>query len=133
MAGVNPWRTQLENKAKKGFRGWPAGTLAFYGPDTRFASKAVASVQLGEHDEPIMRKWFSDDLDVRADSRIGAEVLLFFREHGVRSMMMPPGLLGCPHEEGIDYEGEYCPQCLYWVGRDRWKEALEPGYDSRRN
>jgi hypothetical protein len=29
-------------------------------------------------------------------------------------------MLGCPHEEGIDYpEGEACPECPYWAGRDR--------------
>ena len=31
------------------------------------------------------------------------------------------GLIGCPHEEGIDYpEGKSCPQCPYWAGRDRF-------------
>jgi hypothetical protein len=31
------------------------------------------------------------------------------------------GIIGCPHEEGVDYpEGKYCPQCPYWAGRDRW-------------
>jgi hypothetical protein len=25
------------------------------------------------------------------------------------------------HEEGIDYpEGEACPRCPFWAGRDRW-------------
>ena len=30
-------------------------------------------------------------------------------------------LLGCPHEEGIDYpEEEWCSQCTYWQNRDRF-------------
>jgi hypothetical protein len=29
-------------------------------------------------------------------------------------------VIGCPHEEGIDYEGPTCPHCPYWAGRDRW-------------
>ena len=27
---------------------------------------------------------------------------------------------GCQHEEGIDYpEGELCPDCPFWAGRER--------------
>jgi hypothetical protein len=29
-------------------------------------------------------------------------------------------IIGCPHEEGIDYEGATCPACPFWAGRDRW-------------
>ena len=29
-------------------------------------------------------------------------------------------IIGCPHEEGIDYEGPTCPMCPHWAGRDRW-------------
>ena len=30
-------------------------------------------------------------------------------------------IIGCPHEEGIDYpEGQACPQCPFWAHRDRW-------------
>jgi hypothetical protein len=39
----------------------------------------------------------------------------------VKSVVMPDRIIGCPHEEGIDYpEGESCPQCPFWEGRDRW-------------
>ena len=37
-------KKRLAKKAKKGFRGYPVGTLAFYGPDDRRASKVVTSV-----------------------------------------------------------------------------------------
>jgi hypothetical protein len=30
---------RLHKKAKRGFKGYPVGTIAFYGPDNRFASK----------------------------------------------------------------------------------------------
>jgi hypothetical protein len=41
---------------------------------------------------------------------------------------MTDKIIGCPHEEGIDYpDGEQCPVCPYWAGRDRWTGALEPG------
>ena len=45
-------RKRLEKKAKRGFRGYPLATLAFYGPDDRRASKAVASIIEGEDEEP---------------------------------------------------------------------------------
>jgi hypothetical protein len=33
---------------------------------------------------------------------------------------MTDQIIGCPHEEGIDYEGATCPACPFWAGRDRW-------------
>ncbi|MGH9204397.1 MAG: hypothetical protein ACRD2A_24475 [Vicinamibacterales bacterium] len=115
-------RKRLEKKAKKGFRGYPIGSLAFYGPDDRMATKMVAAIVQGERDEDIveMRKWFASDHDVRNDETFAQEVWTFFATHGVRSIVMPDRIIGCPHEEGIDYEGPVCPQCPFWANRDRW-------------
>jgi len=35
-------------------------------------------------------------------------------------------LMGCPHQEGIDYEGGYCPNpaCSFWHERDRFTGKL---------
>jgi hypothetical protein len=34
---------------------------------------------------------------------------------------MTDRIIGCPHEEGIDYpDGQKCPQCPYWASRDRF-------------
>jgi hypothetical protein len=39
----------------------------------------------------------------------------------VKSVLMTDGIIGCPHEEGIDYpEGEASPECPYWREMDRW-------------
>jgi len=124
MFGTGPWKKELEKKGKKGFRGYPVGTVAFYGPDDKRATKVVATVVPGEHQELTeLRRWFNEQLDVRVDSRVGAEVLAFLRRHGVRSVAVVKGIFGCPHEEGIDYpEGEACPQCPFWAGRDRFAE-----------
>ena len=74
----------------------------------------------------MLRKWFWDgEMDVRLDRRIGRGVTGFFKEHGVRRVGTTPGLAGCPHEEGIDYpEGEACPACPFWAGRDRFTGKL---------
>jgi hypothetical protein len=33
---------------------------------------------------------------------------------------MTEGIIGCLHQEGIDYEGEWCPLCEFGRGRDRF-------------
>ncbi len=38
---------------------------------------------------------------------------------------MTGAIIGCPHEEGIDYpDGEVCPQCPFWARRDRFTGEL---------
>ena len=103
-------------KAKRGVANYPVGTVAFYGPDDRRASKIAASVMVArESAAPSeMRRWFSETGDLRTDDAVLAEVALFLQEHGVSSIAMINGIIGCPHEEGIDYpEGGPCPQCPF--------------------
>jgi hypothetical protein len=69
--------------------------------------------------EPFER-WFSEDVDVRENYEVGEKVLALIEKHGVKSVAVMDLIIGCPHEEGIDYpEGKSCPQCPYWAGRDR--------------
>ena len=111
----------LTKKAKKGFGGYPVATVAFYGPTDKKATKLVVSILAHEDAEADpMRKWFSD-ADLRNDPVALEEALSFIREHETKSVVMPERIIGCPHEEGVDYpEGESCPQCPFWKGRDRW-------------
>ena len=118
---IDQLRKRLAKKAKKGFRGYPMATIAFYGPDDRRASKLVASIVEGEDAEPSdMRKWFSEDDDVRHRLDVAVELHAVLAEHGVLSVALVERILGCPHEEGIDYEGPVCPRCPFWANRDRW-------------
>jgi hypothetical protein len=95
-----PWSKQLSKKKQ---RGYPAATIAFYGPDDRKATKVVVGIApTAESRVTTVEKWFGDDLDIRVDPRVGAEVLEFIRRHGVRTVVTPPGIFGCPHEEGVD-------------------------------
>src|SRR5215471_11086581 len=49
---------RLSKKAKKGMRGWPVATIAYYGPDASRATKVVVSIIPAEHLEPSeMRDW----------------------------------------------------------------------------
>ncbi len=114
-------RKRIERKARGGFRGYPIGTVAYYGPTDRFASKVVVSVVKSEDSDPDpMAKWVSADLDVRQNSQVLGRVREFLDDHGVRSVVITPGIYGCPHEEGLDYpEGGTCHLCPFWAGRDR--------------
>jgi hypothetical protein len=117
----------LRKKARQGMRGYPLAMIAFYGPDDRRASKVAVSCVRQEGAEPQLRRWFSETGDARTDETILAEVAAYLREHSVHSVAMVDRIIGCPHEEGIDYPmGEACPQCHYWKGRDRWTGELDP-------
>jgi hypothetical protein len=112
---------RLSKKGKKGFRGYPIATVAYYGPDDSKATKLSVGIVPGEDAEVSdMRRWRSDGpIDIRRDASVAAEALAFIAESGAMSVVAVDGILGCPHEEGIDYEGPTCPYCPFWVGRDR--------------
>jgi hypothetical protein len=116
----------LSKKARKGFRGYPVATIAFYGPDDQRASKVAVGIVLREGAEPeTLEGWHSEDQDVRSDHDISREIQAFLAEHHVLSVVMVDGIIGCPHEEVIDYpEGEPCPQCPFWRNRDRFTGEL---------
>jgi len=113
-------RYYLEKRAKQGFRGHPIATIAFYGPTADFASKVAVGVFRTETEDPdVLERFFSEGADVRFDEAVGEKVLSVTESHGVRSVVMTDSIIGCPHEEGIDYpEGASCPQCPFWAGRD---------------
>jgi hypothetical protein len=118
-----PARSWADRRFRSGFRGYPIATVAFYGPDDKLATKVVVSVFLRERSDPdFLERWFSKgDIDVRQDLETGEQILAFLKPHAPRSTVMTEGIIGCPHEEGMDYpEGRSCPQCPYWAGRDRF-------------
>jgi hypothetical protein len=112
----------LRKKADRGFSGYPAATVAFYGPDDRLATKVAVGVVLAEDQEPaFLERWFSEGGDVRNDHDVNEQILEFIRSHEVKSIVMADRIIGCPHEEGIGYPaGSTCPQCPFWAHRDRW-------------
>lgn len=112
---------RLRKKAKKGMRGWPLATMAFYGPDLDRASKVVIGIVPSQHAAlSDLRDWQLETGDVRSDADIAEAILTFMDSHGVLSVIMTDGIIGCPHQEGIDYEGEWYPVCEFWKGRDRF-------------
>ena len=113
--------TRLRKRAKRGDQGFPKATLVFYGPDITRASKAVLGIFLHHDSEAIIHRYFSQNADARHETDILESILARLREHNVHSLILMEVIFGCPHEEGIDYpEGEPCPRCPYWRGRDRF-------------
>ena len=125
MNRVSPFHT-IAKKAKRGFRGYPIATIAFYGPNKKVASKVAIGIVKREGDDPEpLEKWLSDAIDVRHNRAIANEVIAFVRTHGVASVVITDGV-GCQHEEGTDYPlGKPCPKCPFWKGRDRFSGEME--------
>jgi hypothetical protein len=68
-----------------------------------------------------MRTWSTDASDVRDDPVIAAELADWLRGQGIKDTVSYDRIIGCPHEEGIDYPlGRTCPQCPFWASIDRF-------------
>jgi len=122
-------RDKLAKKREKGFRGYPVATVAFYGPDDKRASKVSVGIIPAEgSDVAEVERWNSDTSDVRNDAGIVEAVLCFVELHGAKTIVGVDRIIGCPHEEGLDYpEGQACQKCSYWAGRDRWSGVVTQG------
>ena len=116
MARFSNHRARRANK-------YPLGTVAYYGPDNTFATKVVAALleRPEQREAEVMRTWTTTSADVRTDPAIAAEVATFLRDQGAKETVTAGRIVGCPHQEGIDYPmGRRCPQCPFWHGIDRF-------------
>ena len=116
-------REWLSKKKRQGFRGYPIATLSLYGPDDKIATKLAIGVVSSENDEAtIIERLHSshEQEDIRSDETL-EKVAAILQDSGAKSVVMADRIIGCPHEEGIDYpDEESCPQCPFWRNRDRW-------------
>jgi hypothetical protein len=116
-------RRRSRRKARKGFRGYPVATIAYYGPDADHASKVAVGLILAEGEEAAeMGRWWSSD---GADARSTEAILGFVRTRAARTVVVTDRILGCPHEEVVDHPaGGVCPECPYWATPDRWSGEI---------
>ena len=117
---LDEWQAAIEEyKEKHGKKKppqYPIGTVAMYGPDDKTTTKIACEVILHHDVLPIVREWVSTD--VTTNPKIQKEMREFFGLHGVKSVAVGEGNMGCPHEEGMDFpHGEDCPFCPYWKGK----------------
>jgi hypothetical protein len=62
---------RLRKKARKGLRGWPIATIAFYGPNLHQATKTAVGIVPSENAEvEELRAWLVDRGDIRSDPGI---------------------------------------------------------------
>ena len=115
----------LTKKIRKGDKGYPIATIAFYGPNNKIATKVVCTIIHHDGAEPEpMNKWFSSS-DLRKSESVLSEILSFINKNETKSVSMIEEIIGCPHEEGIDYpDGEFCSKCDYWNNRDRFSGEI---------
>jgi hypothetical protein len=113
---------EMQEMARRGFRGYPIATVVVYGPDDTRATKIAVGIILDERgDADILERWLVKEGDVRENGVVTNQVLAFIRNQGVRSVVLADRIMGCPHEEGIDYPaGQQCPECPFWSRHDRW-------------
>jgi len=120
-ADLAEWGDAMEEyEAKHGRTGkppdYPIGTVAMYGPDDKTTTKIAAGVILHDGAEAIIKRWVATD--VTTNLKVQQEMRDFFHQHGVKSVAMSEGNMGCPHEEGLDFpHGEDCPFCPFWKGK----------------
>ena len=114
-------------KKRKGTRHPRIAIYSLYGPNDRVASKAVvAIVEEGQTDILELQRWVSGKVDVRQNERIQEQIGAFLKKHGVKKFVTAGRIIGCPHEEGLDYpNGQDCPFCPFWAGRDRWTGEMK--------
>lgn len=94
---------------------YPIATMAYYGPDDKTVTKIAVGIVESEDAEPIMRRWFGPNVTTNPD--VLAQIGEFIQTHGAHQVVMTDGVLGCPHEEGIDFPaGQECPYCPFWRG-----------------
>ena len=114
--------TWLRKFAERGAAGYPVATLAFYGPDDRRATKAVLCIIDTKGAEPRLHTWGGEtaDKDLRYNVGLQNDWIRVIRRERCKSLALLEEINGCPHQERIDYpEGEPCPKCPFWAGRER--------------
>jgi hypothetical protein len=73
---------------------YPIGTVARYGPDDKRTTKIAAGVIMRDGAEAIIERWVATD--VTTNPKVQQEMQAFFKKHGVKSVAMSDGNMGCP-------------------------------------
>jgi hypothetical protein len=117
-ADLDEWNAAIEEYEAKHKKPpeYPIGTVALYGPDDKRTTKIAAGVIVRDGAEAIIMRWVA--MDVTTNPKVQREMQAFFKKHGVKSVALSDGNMGCPHEEGRDFpHGEDCPFCPFWKGK----------------
>jgi hypothetical protein len=112
----NPWAWFRPPPPRRREIKYPVATVAYYGPDDKTVTKIAVGIIEADDAEPIMERWLGPD--VMTNAEVQMQVLGFIHAHGVQEVVASDTVIGCPHEEGIDFsEGQECPYCPFWRGK----------------
>jgi hypothetical protein len=95
---------------------YPVATVAHYGPDDRTTTKIAVGI-VNQHNMVLaLERWAGPD--VARNPEIAAQIQQLITQYGAKRVIITDGVIGCPHEEGIDFPlGEDCPFCPFWEGK----------------
>jgi len=95
---------------------YPIATVAHYGPNDRTVTKIAVGI-VNQYDQVLaLERWAGPD--VAQNPEIAAEIQEFITGHEAKQVIITDGVIGCPHEEGLDFPlGEDCPFCPFWEGK----------------
>jgi hypothetical protein len=75
--GRKPPKDWLARKSRRGFRGYPIASVAFYGPTADLATRAVVAIARDERNIPDpLERWFPEDTDVRSHLDVGEKIVV---------------------------------------------------------
>ncbi len=91
------------------------GSIIYYGPDDTLATKATVGIVDDKNNIIDFRRFYSEDIDARESCCVNQSIISFLKKYTLRKVLVSDKIVGCPHEEGIDYPyGEKCPLCPFW-------------------
>jgi hypothetical protein len=91
---------------------YPIGTVSYFGPNDQEVTKISVVITLSTGSQ-ISNEWHGENIAI--DPSVAREIGKFLQANGVEQVLMTDGIVGCAHEEGVDYpQGENCPHCPYW-------------------
>lgn len=104
-------------RTPKGQIRYPLATVIPYGPDDQTVTKLVVAIlKRPDRDPGALEQWVGTDIAYIAKTE--AEIRAFMNQNKVKTVVAATAVLGCPHEEGEDFpEGEDCPFCPFWRGK----------------
>lgn len=92
---------------------YPLATITYHGPHPDQATKISVGIITSSEEEPIVRHWTGDF--IAEDVKAAREIASFLKDQEVERVITSEMVLGCPHEESVDYPaGEECPYCDFW-------------------
>src|SRR5579859_5733708 len=100
MPRLSPSRKTFTRLARR-HTGYPIATVAYYGPDDKYATKVAVGI-VGQLDKVIaLERWFATTQDVRLDEHIFEQMIAFIERHQANRIALADRIIGCPHEEEL--------------------------------